>query len=435
MERDEYLEQLLRRRGNGQVKVITGLRRCGKSYLLFTLFRGRLLAEGVPADHIVSLALDDDEHAGLRDPRRLGEYLRERLAGLSGEVYLLLDEIQYCYRVRRPDVDESQVPPEERDALYITFYDVLNGLQRHANVDIYVTGSNSRMLSDDVLTIFRGRGDEVRVHPFSFAEFYRHVGGDRSEALEEYMAFGGMPQAVMERDEQTRRSYLHRLFETVYVRDLVEHSHLEDGELLEGLLDALSSSVGSLTNPLKLSRTLTTALRRPVGSGTVSRHLTALSQAYLFSAARRFDVRGKHYFETPYKLYAEDVGLRNARLNWRQSEPTHLMENILYNELVRRGHAVDVGVVEVESRQGHRETRQHEIDFIVNHGVQRTYIQSAFSLDTPEKSSQELLPFRHCRDAFRKMVVTWGGGRLWQDEEGIFHVGLIPFLLDESILG
>ena len=436
MNRDRYLQKLLKRRGNGQIKVITGIRRCGKSYLLFNLFRNHLLDEGVPASNIITLALDDDEHDKLRDPRKLGAFLRERIAGLSGKITILLDEIQYCHKVKRDNVDETIVAPEDRDSLYMTFYEVLNGLQRHDNIDIYVTGSNSKMLSDNVLTIFRGRGDEVRIHPFSFAEYYGCVGGDKTTAFQDYMAFGGMPLSVLQEDEQERRDYLVHLFSTVYVKDLLEHNDIELPWLLENLLDVLSSSIGSLTNPLKLVDTIHSVTGQSVGRNTIDLYISYLQQAYLFKQAKRYDIKGKNYFATPYKLFAEDVGLRNARLNWRQQEQTHLMENILFNELRIRGYAVDVGVVPIETRKdGKREVRQHEIDFIVNRGFSRTYIQSAFALGTAEKEEQELLPFRHCRDAFRKIIVTGGSEKMWQDEQGVIHVGIIPFLLDESILG
>ena len=250
------------------------------------------------------------------------------------------------------------------------------------------------------------------------------------------MAFGGMPLSVLQEDEQERRDYLVHLFSTVYVKDLLEHNDIELPWLLENLLDVLSSSIGSLTNPLKLVDTIHSVTGQSVGRNTIDLYISYLQQAYLFKQAKRYDIKGKNYFATPYKLFAEDVGLRNARLNWRQQEQTHLMENILFNELRIRGYAVDVGVVPIETRKdGKREVRQHEIDFIVNRGFSRTYIQSAFALGTIQKEEQELLPFRHCRDAFRKIIVTGGSEKMWQDEQGVIHVGIIPFLLDESILG
>ena len=418
---------------NGLVKVITGIRRCGKSYLVFTLFKKYLLEEcKVPAEHVIELALDDDANSKYRNPMRLGEYLRSRINGGSERFYLLIDEIQYCYRVKRDSTDESLVAPEDRDSLYITFYDVLNGLLRLDNVDIYVTGSNSKLLSDDVKTIFRGRGDELRIHPFSFAEYHACIQGDKSDDWENYMAYGGMPLAVLEKNEARRRAYLVGLYDEVYLKDLVERNDIRDIPLLESLLDALSSAVGSLTNPTRLANAINTIARQKnTTANTIEQYIHYMVQAFLFGKVKRYDVKGKSYFETPYKLYSEDVGLRNARLNWRQQERTHLMENILYNELVRLGYAVDIGVVNIEKRNGGgREMRQHEIDFVINQGFDRFYIQSAFSLETEEKREQELVPFRHCRDSFQKIIVTGENEKMWKDEEGIVHIGVIPFLLD-----
>ena len=433
MKRDFYLNQLLSREGNGLIKVITGIRRSGKSYLVFTLFQDYLLKErGVPPERIITLALDDDSNSKLRHPLRLGQYLRERITNGFERFYVFIDEIQYCYRIKTDTMDEKKVAPEDRDSLFITFYEVLNGLLRLGNVDIYVTGSNSRMLSDDVKTIFRGRGDEVRIHPFSFAEYHACVQGDLYDCWEDYLSYGGMPLAVLERDVTKRRGYLVGLYEEVYLKDLVERNRIQDIPLLESLLDTLSSSVGSLTNPTRLANAINTMTRqKDTTANTIDQYIHYLMQAFLFGKAKRYDLKGKKYLETPYKFYSEDVGLRNARLNWRQQERPHLMENIIYNELVRLGYAVDVGIVSVETRKGGvREVRQHEIDFVVNQGFERVYIQSVFAMETEEKREQELLPFRHCRDAFQKVVVSGGNERLWKDEEGIAHIGIIPFLLD-----
>jgi len=435
MERDDFLTKMVAHRQNGLIKVITGIRRCGKSYLVFNLFYNYLLESGVATDRIISLVLDDDAFAELRHPVRLGEYIRQRISSKKEQFYVLIDEIQYCYRLKRDSADESLVAPEDRDSLYISFYDVLNGIQRLGNVDIYVTGSNSKMLSDNVLSIFRGRGDEIRVHPFSFAEHYACRGGDKNDAWEDYMTYGGMPLAVFDSDEQSRRSYLTNLYNEVYVKDLIEHNNIKALPLLENILDALCSSIGSLTNPTKLAKTIKTTMGRSTTSNTVDLYTQYLTQAFLFRQAKRYDVKGKKYFETPYKLYAEDVGIRNARLNWRQQERPHLMENILFNELIRRGYAVDVGVVAIDNKKnGKREVRQHEIDFVINRGFDKTYIQSAFNIDSPEKRERELLPFRHCNDFFRKIIVTGGNEKMWQDEEGVIHVGIIPFLLDRKSL-
>lgn len=420
---------------NGLIKVITGIRRCGKSYLLFTLFRNYLLESGVPENRIISLALDDKMFTNLRNPLLLDEYIRQRITDNTNQFYLLIDEIQYCVKIKLDNMNERMVVPEDRDSLYISFYEVLNGIQRLGNVDIYVTGSNSKMLSDDIRTEFRGRGDEIRIHPFSFAEYHACLGGDKYDEWEDYMLYGGMPLAVLDSNEQSRRAYLINLFEEVYIKDIIEHNDIKDQYLLESLLDTLSSSIGSLTNPTKLANTINSTMSLKTSSNTIDLYTKYFAQSFLFNKAKRYDVKGKKYFDTPYKLYSEDVGLRNARLNWRQQERSHLMENILFNELIRRDYAVDIGVVTIETRQdGKRELRQHEIDFIINKGFNKIYIQSSFAMDTQEKQNQELLPFMHCRDFFRKVVITGGNEKLWADEQGILHIGIIPFLLDKKIL-
>lgn len=420
---------------NGLIKVITGIRRCGKSYLLFMLFRNYLLESGVPENRIISLALDDKMFTNLRNPLLLDEYIRQRITDNTNQFYLLIDEIQYCVKIKLDNMNERMVVPEDRDSLYISFYEVLNGIQRLGNVDIYVTGSNSKMLSDDIRTEFRGRGDEIRIHPFSFAEYHACLGGDKYDEWEDYMLYGGMPLAVLDSNEQSRRAYLINLFEEVYIKDIIEHNDIKDQYLLESLLDTLSSSIGSLTNPTKLANTINSTMSLKTSSNTIDLYTKYFAQSFLFNKAKRYDVKGKKYFDTPYKLYSEDVGLRNARLNWRQQERSHLMENILFNELIRRDYTVDIGVVTIETRQdGKRELRQHEIDFIINKGFNKIYIQSSFAMDTLEKQNQELLPFMYCRDFFRKVVITGGNEKLWADEQGILHIGIIPFLLDKKIL-
>ena len=291
------------------------------------------------------------------------------------------------------------------------------------------------MLSDDIRTEFRGRGDEIRIHPFSFAEYHACLGGDKYDEWEDYMLYGGMPLAVLDSNEQSRRAYLINLFKEVYIKDIIEHNDIKDQYLLESLLDTLSSSIGSLTNPTKLANTINSTMSLKTSSNTIDLYTKYFAQSFLFNKAKRYDVKGKKYFDTPYKLYSEDVGLRNARLNWQQQERSHLMENILFNELIRRDYAVDIGVVTIETRQdGKRELRQHEIDFIINKGFNKIYIQSSFAMDTLEKQNQELLPFMYCRDFFRKVVITGGNEKLWADEQGILHIGIIPFLLDKKIL-
>lgn len=436
IERNGYLRELVDRKGNGLVKVVTGIRRCGKSYLLFHLFRRHLLESGVPPENIVALALDQDENIALRDPIRLGEHLRSRLGALSGTVYVLLDEIQMVHRVRNPDIDPDSLAPGEEDAAFITFYDVLNGLAARPNADIYVTGSNSRMLSSDIATNFRGRGDPVRVHPLSFAEYLAATKREKAEAWESYLTYGGMPFAATLETDKARRNYLTGLFAEVYYKDIRERLGIREDYELDSLVQILCSSVGSLTNPHKLVASLLSVQRVKTNDHAVKRLLDGLEDAFLFRKAQRWDVKGRRYLEYPSKYYVEDVGLRNAKLNFRQREPTHLMENVIHNELVRRGLAVDVGVVEVVQRKNGRRTKTlREIDFVVNDGPRRVYVQSAYAIPDEEKRRTETLSLRKTGDFFRKIVVTGDPFEShWADESGIEYIGILPFLLDETIL-
>ncbi len=429
IKRDRYLTRLLALRGNGRVKVITGIRRCGKSYLLSHLFKNRLLLEGVPADHILEIALDRKEYETLRDPNRLHAWVLDRLAD-QNPYYLFIDEIQLSYKIRRPDVDPDALAPEDRELAYTTFYDVLNDLMARPGLDIYVTGSNSRTLSKDVATNFRDRGVELRMYPLSFAEYYAASGLEKADAWANYVIWGGMPLAVLEPDETERARYLSGLFERVYIADVVERYGVEDA-YLDSLIDVVSSSVGSLTNPVKLANTMNSIQHAGTTDKTVKKYLDALEDAFIFQKARRYDLKGKAYLESPYKYYATDVGLRNARLGFRQIEETHLMENILYNELVMRGYSVDVGAVRfAEMKDGKKIEKQHEIDFVVNMGRKKVYIQSAFRIDEPEKRQQEILPLLKSGDFFQKIVVTSGSGKPHMDDNGILYTGVIPFLLD-----
>lgn len=433
--RNGYIDRLLESRGNGMVKVLVGLRRCGKSFLLFRLFKERLLAEGVPPGSIVEVALDARENAALRDPDTLGEALRARLAGVRGTAYVFLDEIQLVRSVNRTGLQPEQVAPEDAPFLATTFYDVLNGLAARPDTEVFVTGSNSKMLSRDVATQFRGRGDVIAVRPLSFAEFLPAHGGEKAEAWEAYATYGGMPAAALLTSDGARERYLKDLFRTVYLSDIVERLGIRDELRLDRLVDMLASAVGSLTNPARLSRAMGTAFREAPDPHTVKRDLDALEDAFLFAKADRWDVKGGRYLEYPSKWYATDVGLRNARLNFRQMEPTHIQENVLYNELSGRGWSVDVGVVPVETRKnGVYEKANHEIDFVLNRGFRRVYVQSAFRMDDPEKREAELLPLQKTGDFFRKVVVTGGFERPWMDEKGILHAGIVPFLLDSAIL-
>ena len=425
--REEYLSKLIAARGDGFVKVITGIRRCGKSYLLFTLFKEYLIDKGVNPSHIIEIALDSDEFEELRDPRKLSAYVRARIRRIKGECCVLIDEIQMC--------EEVKSVVKGSDTL-ITFYDVLNGLMKLPGVDLYVTGSNSKMLSDEVATNFRDRGEAIRLHPLTFSEYFKASGLSEYQAWNRYLVYGGMPEAVIKQTDAARREYLSGLFKTLYFKDIVEHNNLKDDYVLGLLTDVLLSSTGSLTNPTRIANTLSTEQGIKPDVHTVQQYLKYLSEAYLFSKVERYDVKGRRYLQYPSKWYAEDVGLRNARLNYRQTERTHLMENIIYNELVARGCNVDVGVVEVKvaGENGKRVLRQYEIDFIVNTGFEKLYIQSAFELSDEAKRAQETFSLRKTRDSFRKLVVVGGDQPFFTDEDGISFVGIIPFLLDKSIL-
>lgn len=425
--RDRYLKQLEDCQWDGQVKVVTGIRRCGKSYLLKHLFRKHLLKSGLKETDILCIELDVDENAALRHPLRLGERVREWMAGAKGRRrVLMVDEIQMCEEVPNPAVPEGKK---------ITFYDTLNGLLKLENLDIYVTGSNSRMLAGDVLTEFRGRADDIRLHPLSFSEFYGAVGGDRRDALEEFLRHGGMPFALSKKDAAGKEAYLKGLFAEVYLKDIVERRKIERRDVLEATVDMLCSSVGSLTNPSRLAAGLVAAGTK-VAENTVREYIGHLEDAFLFHELRRYDIKGRAYFDYPNKYYCEDVGLRNARLGWRQQEPTHLMENVVCNELLLRGYSVDVGVVEGsrKNEHGHWVRVQREIDFVVNRPGTRVYIQSAWAMPDDDKRERELKPFSLTGDSFRKVVVRNDIGKSWQDEQGVLHVGLCDFLLDESLL-
>ena len=430
IQRNDYVERLYAKSWNGKVKIITGIRRCGKSYLLSHLYKQFLINKGVAEDCFVEIDLEDDSNAAYRNPQVLSEYVRAKCKNKRRKYYVFIDEIQRCSKVLAPNVDLSQVAEEDRDSLYITFYDVLNGLRKQPNIDVYVTGSNSKMLSSDIVTYFRDRGSEIKVYPLSFAEFYAFAGLEKAEALDFYLNFGGMPLAVLEPNEQEKRNYLANLHKDVYMKDIVDRYNLKDDVIIDALTDAIYSSVGSLSNPHKLANTITSVMSLPTTDPTIKVYLSYLEDAYLISHAERYDVKGKRYFENIKKYYAMDLGLRNARLNFRQQERSHLMENMLYNELIRRGYRVDVGVVEVQRMvNGKRQQAQYEIDFIVNTGFEQIYIQSALNIDTPEKREQETFSLRNTRDSFRKIVILDGYTLPWTDDEGVTFMGVIPFLL------
>lgn len=425
IKRDKYLDDLVVRMGNGAIKVVTGIRRCGKTYLVFNLFVDYLLGSGIDADHIVALALDEKGNERYRGPDELYSYLLGKIGDDSGTYYILLDEVQYA--ITPKELRSKDEPP--------ALYSVLNGLLHKRNVDVYVTGSNSKLLSTDVMTEFRGRGDEVRIRPLTFAEFMQGFDGDRYEGWAEYAMYGGLPLTLSMKTPEQKARYLSSLFQEVYLSDIVERNHLTKSQELDDLVSVLASSIGSYTNPSKIEATFKSILHSTLDADTIKRYIGHLEEAFLVSEATRYDVKGRKYIGTPKKYYFEDVGLRNARLAFRQVEETHIMENVIYNELCARGFSVDVGVVEKRSKvNGKDERKQLEIDFVANLGYRRYYIQSALQLDTPEKTEQEKRSLKHIDDSFRKIVVVNRVMKPYMDDDGILTMGLFDFLLDSNSL-
>lgn len=434
IERKEYVDRLMSKRWNGKVKIVTGIRRSGKSFLLSRLFKKRLLEEGADEEDFIEVALDRKSDSLYRNPNLLYDYIIEKTKDTGRKFYVLIDEIQLSYKVKNEETDESLVPEEDRGMLYTTFYDILNDLMARPNLDVYVTGSNSKMLSKDIVTNFRDRGSEIKVYPLSFAEYVSVAQMEKADALEEYLMYGGMPLAVLEPDEREKRKYLQDLFSNVYIKDVVERYKLKDEHLLSTLIDTLASSIGSLTNPNKLANTAGSLMDSKPSHNTIKSYLNYVEDAFLFQSAKRWDIKGRKYFGSIQKYYAIDLGLRNARLNFRQQERSHLMENMIYNDLIRRGYSVDVGIVEqVRVIDGQRRFAQYEIDFVVNAGDKKVYIQSALNVDSPEKREQETYSLRNTGDFFSKIVVLDGSGKLWADEEGVMYVGVIPFLLEDVV--
>lgn len=434
IKRDFYLNKLIYKKENGLVKIITGIRRCGKSYLLFELYKKYLKSIGVDDHHIIQIQLDKKTFEDYRNPNKLYDFILKSAKG-KGNFYVFIDEMQLCYRVKKDGVDETSVPKSDRDLLYTTFYDILNDLMARKNLDIYVTGNNSRLLSKDVATNFRDRGVEIQLHPLTFSEFYNYAKLEKADAWEEYMSYGGMPLAVLEKDENEKSEYLKNLFSKIYIADIKERNNLRDEEPLSALIDVIFSSVGSLANPHKLNNTLSTVQHTKFSDHTIKKYLDFLEDAFIIKKANRYDVKGKKYLDFPSKYYAADVGLRNARLNFRQQERTHIMENIIFNELVARGYSVDVGVAQVSSTKNGVQTKSnYEIDFVVNMGFNKIYIQSAFSIDDEEKKKQEIRPLINSGDFFKKIVIVNGNQKRSTDENGITYIGVIPFLLDKDSL-
>ena len=426
IERKKYLEALIRRQWNHRIKVITGIRRCGKSTLLFELFREYLLSSGVSENNIISLALDDDLNEKYRDPHCLSAYVRELASDPAQKYYVLIDEIQFA--ISKEELRQKDQP--------VRLYSVLNGFLRLKNIDVYVTGSNSKMLSKDISTEFRGRGDEVKVYPLSFREFYEACGQDKMDAYNEYSMYGGMPYLfTLDRDED-KYQYLSNLFEEIYFKDIEERYSIALPGVLRELTSDLCSSIGSLTNANKISRTLQSVKHMKVNSETISLYLNYLTESFLFSKAVRYDIKGKKYFDYPSKYYCTDIGLRNVRLGLRQQEETHIMENLIYNELIVRGCHVDVGVIPIveKNQEGKREQKNCEIDFIAASGSKRYYIQSALNMDDPQKEKTEIRPLSAVKDSFKKIIVSKSYGKSWTDEAGILRINIIDFLLDENSL-
>jgi hypothetical protein len=425
IKRDYYLKKLVDKKENGRIKIITGIRRCGKSYLLCKLYKEYLLSHGVKEHQIISLALDDIDNLEYRNPFRLNEYIKEKTKNKHRMYYIFIDEIQLSAAVRNPYIDST----EEN----VTFVDVLLGLMKYSNLDIYVTGSNSKMLSSDVLTQFRDRGDEIHVNPLSFAEVY-DVFENKALAFEHYTVYGGMPYIYSLQSDEEKNQYLKDLFQETYIKDVLERNNIQnEREVLELLLDFTSSAIGSLTNPTKLSRRFLSEKQISISSNTISKYLGFFEEAYVLYHANRYDVKGSRYFSTPLKYYFADIGLRNARLNFRQVEDTHIMENIIYNDLLRRGYNIDVGVVEKDyKKNGIRTKSQLEVDFVINKGHQRYYIQSALNVDSAEKREQETASLTSIDDSFKKIVIVRKPIIPKHDNDGILYIGVEDFLLNDA---
>ncbi len=413
IKRDAYLEQLKIRKDNGMIKIITGIRRCGKSFLLFVLFKNYLLENGVDNEHIIAIALDGIENEELRDPKKCYQYIKDAMKD-EQRYYLILDEVQFMPR----------------------FEEVLNSLLRISNIDVYVTGSNSRFLSSDIVTEFRGRGDEIRIYPLSFAEFDSAYDGDYDEAWEEYMTYGGLPQVAQFSVERQKAEYLKNIFTNVYIRDVVERNNIKNVDEIGTLVDILASAIGAPTNPTKISNTFKSERGINYSNKTISNHIDYLTEAFLISKAERYDIKGRKYVGANLKYYFSDVGLRNARLNFRQQEPTHIMENIVYNELLIRGYNVDVGIVDVYAKNDYGKTtrKQFEVDFVVNQGSQRYYIQVAYDMVSEEKQTQEFNSFRNIPDSFKKIVIVNGTKKPYRNDEGFVIMGMKYFLLNADSL-
>lgn len=425
IKRDLYLNKLIRKKNNGSIKIITGLRRSGKSYLLNNLYYDYLLSEGVKQEQIIKLALDDDRNREYRDPDKLSAFLYSKIANETDNFYFLLDEVQFA-------ISDKEIKSNEP----IRLYGILNGLLRLKNVDVYITGSNSKFLSSDIATEFRGRGDVVHVNPLSFAEFYAaYKHGDKYDAWDEYSTYGGMPMLLTMETDEEKAEYLNNLFKNTYIKDIIEKNRLRGDVAIDTLIDVLASSIGSLNNPTKIAKTFVSNGMN-VSDKTVSTYIEYLLDSFLIRKTARYDIKGRKYINSPFKYYFSDIGLRNARINFRQQEQTHIMENIIYNELVMRGFNVDVGIIEhvVRTENDKRETKHLEVDFVCNKGNQRYYIQSAFSIPSVEKMAQEQASLDRIDDSFKKIIITQDRTKLWRNEKGYVIMNVLDFLLKENSL-
>ena len=428
IKRDIYLQELINRRENGQIKVITGIRRCGKSFLLFNLYYQYLIDQGVPDDHILRIQLDEDIYAKYRNPMELSAYVRDQIDGQDEMNYVFIDEIQFVKEIQNPWLED----PTEK----IGFVDVLLGLMKISNVDIYVTGSNSHMLSKDVVTQFRDRGDEIRLYPLSYREFYDAYVGDRRNAWREYYTYGGLPRILQLPDYKAKARYLRDLLENTYVKDVLERNDIKnDKTILDELLNFISSSVGSLTSPKKLADTFRSVQGVAINSTTVDKYLGYFEDAFITEKAERYDIKGRKYIGATAKYYFTDIGLRNAKLNFRQQEENHIMEIILYMELRKRGYSVDVGIVEYRHRDGSGKDlkTQLEVDFVAKDDRNTYYIQSALNIDEEQKRQQEIASLIRIPDSFKKIVVIRDNIMPWRDEKGILYIGVEDFLLSEDL--
>lgn len=415
IERNYYLKQVISKMWDGNIKVITGIRRCGKSTLLFELFNDYLIKNNIKEDNIIKIELDKRKYLKFRNPIYLCDYVEKIIENNDEKYYLFIDEVQLTNTVK-----------DEESGIDVTIYDMLNELKGYKNLDCYVTGSNSKMLSSDIATEFRGRSSQIKVYPLSYSELYEYKKIDKRDLLDEYMQYGGMPGLINIDNDEDKKTYLNNLYNEIYIKDLVEHGKIRREDVLDEMLDYLASQISSLTNSSNIANSINVKTSTKIDDGLITRYLNQLEDAFLISKAKRYDVKGKKYFDYPNKYYYLDLGLRNSRLNYRQNDPGHIMENIIYNELIRLGYSVDVGVV--EDRRNNSK-KQKEIDFVVNHFDKRIYIQSALRMDEEEKINSELDSLKITGDFFKKIIIRNDISTSFYDENGILHVSLIEFLL------